>query len=293
MPAGAGSPVPGSARADGPTVPAGHAPARPFAVGVRTLQLSHGADRPLPTTVWYPAAGSPGGAARSGAAPAPGRFPLIVFSHGLNGTPQLYAPVTTRWAAAGFVIAAPRYPHTYLGAAAFDITDIANQPADASLVITEILRLAAGPGDALAGHVDPDRVAAAGHSAGGFTTVGMLTGHRDTRLRAAVVIAGGAMGGAFSGPPAPVLFVHGDQDTTVSYRTARAVYDRLSWPRAFLTLIGQGHSDYLASGDADGNPAMRTSIDFLRWSLYGDTAAHARLGADGTAAGQAAIDLRL
>src|SRR5687768_1841415 len=50
----------------------GTAPAKAFAVKTRKLQLSRGKDRPLPTTVWYPATGN-------------GPFPVIVFSHGLTG----------------------------------------------------------------------------------------------------------------------------------------------------------------------------------------------------------------
>ena len=262
------SPSAGPSAAAAPT---GTAPAKRFAVAVRTLPLRHGADRPLPTTVWYP--------------DAPGRFPLVLFSHGLGGLPENYAAVTTRWAAAGFVVAAPAYPHTNGHASRIQVLDIGNQPADGSAVLDSLLE---GP---LAGHIDGSRIAAAGHSAGGYTTVGMFTGHRDRRLTAGIVIAGGPLGGAFTGPAAPLLFVHGDKDPTVTYATGRAAYDRVPWPKAFLTVVGGDHLGYLGPGDRPFDAALATTTDFLRWTLYGDAAAKTRLRADGTVAGVSKIEL--
>ncbi|MBQ1013882.1 chlorophyllase, partial [Micromonospora sp. M51] len=69
-----------------PQVPAGKAPQRAFAVGVRQLKLNRDG-RALPTTLWYPAAGQSGGAAKRSATAAEGRFPVVMFSHGLGGRP--------------------------------------------------------------------------------------------------------------------------------------------------------------------------------------------------------------
>ena len=117
------------------------APKQTFAVGTRTLALRRGADRPLTTTVWVPRGDGP--------------FPLILFSHGLGGKPSDYRELVTSWARAGFVVAAPAYPHTAASAAEFNVLDVLNQPADASYVITQTLA-ELGP------LVDRSRVAAAG-----------------------------------------------------------------------------------------------------------------------------------
>jgi fermentation-respiration switch protein FrsA (DUF1100 family) len=271
--------------ASGSAGPAAGAPSRAFAVGVRTVNLTRAADRPLPTTIWYPATGAAGaaGTARSGAQVADGRFPLVLFSHGLTGMPQNYAGITTRLAAAGFVIAAPAYPYTNHDAATKNFADVVNQPADGAFVVDQVLRLGQTAGDGLSGHLDPQNVAAAGHSAGGFTTAGMLSTRHDARLRAGIIIAGGSMG-TFTAPAASVLFIHGDADPTVSYQTGRAAYDRLSWPKAFLTVIGGDHTTYIGTG-RDGNAAaVKTMIDFLRAALYADGAARSRLAADGASA---------
>ncbi|WP_444543576.1 alpha/beta hydrolase family protein [Micromonospora okii] len=257
-----------TAAAPGTAPPARPAPAGAYPVGVRTFTLDPAGARPLPVTVWYPA--GPGGV-------APGRFPVVVFSHGLASLPELHAPLTSRWAAAGFVVAAPAYPHTRRGAARFTRADVRHQPADGWRLIRHLVRLDARRSDPLAGHLDVARFAAAGHSAGGFTTAGMLTAGHSPRLRAGIVIAGGGLAGAFAGPSAPVLFVHGGADPIVPLSVGRAGYARAPGPAAFLTLTGQDHGAYLAPGHPGFVQVLATTTDFLRWTLYGDPAALARL----------------
>jgi len=276
-------------------VPAGVAPERPFAVGVREITLNRG-DRPLPVTIWYPGAGRAGGKPRRSAQAADGRFPVVVFSHGLSGLPADYAPMLRRWAAAGFVVAAPTYPNTNRRARSYNVLDVMNQPADASYVLTEVLALDSAAGDLFDGHLSTDRVAAAGHSAGGITTVGLFTAYRDERLDAGIVLAGSGLGvgTAFSGPAAPQLFVHGELDEVVSYADGRAAYEKVPWPKAMLSLPDGDHGRSLLRA---GNPAfpivVDTTTEFLRWSLYGDGAAKGRLTAGATRNGLAAFDNRL
>lgn len=245
------------------------APDRTYPVGVRRLVFNRG-PRPLPVVLWYPA---------QGGQVAPGRFPLVLFSHGLHSLPELHAPLATRWAAAGFVVAAPAYPHTKRRTPRFSRDDVRRQPADAWHVIGEVLRLDAVDGDPLAGHLHVDRIAAAGHSAGGYTTAGMFTAGHSPRLRAGIVIAAGALAGTtFGGPPATLLFVHGDADRTVPVTRGRAGYERVPWPsKAFLTLPGQGHGEYLRPDRPGFEEVVRTTTDFLRATLYDDAQARRRL----------------
>jgi fermentation-respiration switch protein FrsA (DUF1100 family) len=267
------------------------APTKAFAVGTRQLNLSRGADRPLRTVVLYPANGTAGGNPKANATPAAGRFPLVIFSHGLTGSPEGYQSITTKIAAAGFIVAAPAYPFTSAGVKKFDASDMGNQPADASVVITEVLKLNGKAGDPLAGHLDSTRVAASGHSAGGYTTAGMLSGStRDARLSAGIIVSGGAMNGKFAGAATPVLFIHGDKDAVVPYATGRGAYDKLTWPKAFLTVLGGDHGPLFG---APATPSIKTMIDFLRWALYGDAAAKSRLPGDATVAGSTTFESSL
>ncbi|WP_432834572.1 alpha/beta hydrolase family protein [Dactylosporangium sp. CA-092794] len=230
--------------------------------------------RKLRTVVWYPKVA--------------GRYPLVLWSHGLHGSPEVYAEIIQKIAVAGFVVAAPAYPGTNDKANPFDGNDVANQPADASAVISEVLKLDAQAGSPLAGKIDTARVGAAGHSAGGYTTAGLLSGKtRDARLKGAVIVSGGALGGKFSGASTPVLFVHGDADATVAYSNGKSLYDSCVWPKGFLTLLGGDHSAALTGKTPAATAVSKTVLDFLRYSLYGDTAAKSRLRGEATVSGVA------
>nr|WP_258545201.1 hypothetical protein [Micromonospora provocatoris] len=152
-PAGRPAPdAPPTTTTPAPRVPAGKAPTESFAVGVRQVKLNRDGDRPLPVTLWYPAAGAAGGAAERSAAAADGRFPVVLFSHGLSARPEDYQALLTRWAAAGFVVAAPRFPHTSRGTDGNPL-DVLNQPADVSYVLTRVLALGEKAGDPLRGRL--------------------------------------------------------------------------------------------------------------------------------------------
>jgi dienelactone hydrolase len=218
----------------------GFGPARPAsareAVVSRTLQLARGADRPLPTTLWHPARPT-------------GRHPIILFSHGLGGLPRQFEPLVAEWARAGYVVAAPAYPHTN-GRVRVDRRDVENQPADAAFVIGAVRALDVASGDVLAGHLDVDRVAAVGFSAGGTTTLGLFGPGHASFLRAGVSISGREPSGGFGGPAAPLLLVHGDGDRVVPIRAGRAAYAAAPAPKRFVTLRGARHGEFLRPGDA-------------------------------------------
>ncbi|MEU7793824.1 alpha/beta hydrolase [Micromonospora tulbaghiae] len=241
----------------------------------------------LPSVVAAPSGratpASPGPRVRPGAPFAAGRFPVVLYSHGLRSLPALHAALTSRWAAAGFVVVAPTYPRTNQRARAFTREDVRNQPADAWRLIRHLVRLGARPGDPLGAHMAVDRFAAAGHSAGGHTTLGMFASGQPFPVRAGIVIAGGRMVAGLSRPLAPMLFVHGSADRIVPESIGRAAYARCLGPAAFLSLTGQGHGEYLTPGRPGFAQVLATTTEFLRWTLYADRAALRRLPADAAA----------
>ena len=76
----------------------------------------------------------------------------------------------------------------------------------------------------------------------------------------------------------PLFFVHGDADDVVSFASGKAVFDALKWPKALLTLPGEGHS---APFQRESSPSFKvvstSTLDFLRYALYGDADAKGRL----------------
>ncbi len=235
------------------------------------LDLARGADRTLPTEVHLP--------------PGRGRHPLVVFVHGYTCHVSEYADLIANWVVAGFAVAAPTFPYTNGAAAKLDVMDLLNQPQDVTAVLDALLVAAAKQGDPLHGRIDPDRIAAGGHSLGGMTTVGALGKWRDPRLKAGIVLAGSAreVGAEFRGDPAAMLFIHGIGDQVVTIDQGRAAYDAVPWPKAFLTLpAGTHRNPFMSPADPDFDLVAESTTDFLRWRLNADADARKRLAVLGT-----------
>jgi fermentation-respiration switch protein FrsA (DUF1100 family) len=265
------------------------APAEPFAIGLREFAWSRG-DRELKTLIYYPTTGEPGDEPIWDAPVADGVFPICQYSHGLNSKPENATEVIPPLASAGFVVPAPYFPTTSEGAEG-NIDDVynGNQSMDVSEVLTQTIALNDSD-DPLAGHLDASMgVGVCGHSLGGMTTHGLLSAWPDDRIVAASPMATVDMGDPDGTVTANVLFIHGDQDTTCPYDEARQAYEELPATKAFLTFLGQGHS--LVGEGSSGEPGplwfddercRNTLVDWMRWSLYGDTAARDRLPEDAT-----------
>lgn len=259
------------------------APTTVYSVGTEVISYSRTADdgtvRDLPTKIYYPATSS-----GTGTPVADGKFPLILFSHGKDGTYDTYPGPIGKLVAAGFIVAAPEYPHTKKNAI-YVLDDVlkGRQSLDASQVITNMLARNTSSGDKFFGHLDATPgVGAAGHSLGGFTTDGMLGQKRDARITTAVLYAPETIG-AVSGASVKVLVMHGDKDDVLSYdEDKKKLYEPIptSWSKAFLTHIGGDHWQWLWPNGPNYTQTMATSVDWFRWGMYNDVAAYSRLTAD-------------
>jgi dienelactone hydrolase len=266
-----------------PAPPAPTAVARDLAVVRRTITFTDASRaRTLVTAVWAPA-------------PSAQRYPLIVFGHGFGVAPEIYERLLRRWAAAGYVVAAPRFPRTVNDAPGGpDLADYPNQPADLSFVIHSML---SDP------QVDPERVGVAGQSLGAMTALATVANSccRDPSADAAVVLAGDMRpvpAGRFFGPARddpPILFVHGDADTIVAYNGGRAAFEATPAPAWFLTVLGADHGGpYVLDPavDADASVTAAVTVDFWDATLKGQRRAFATLRADAVAGGVARLDER-
>ncbi|MEU5154136.1 RICIN domain-containing protein [Glycomyces sp. NPDC021274] len=252
------------------------APTNPFPIGVRQYNWTRGS-RQVTTYVYYPAAtGTPGGAPVTNAPVANGVFPICEYTHGSGASPQRAQEQIRPLAAAGFIVPAPVFGSS-IGEAYNG-----NLSKDVSEVLTRTIALNSGS-DPLAGHINTAAVGVSGYSMGGMTTHGLLTAWPDSRIKAAVPVACVDMGNPGGTVNANVLFIHGDQDTVCPLSSARQAYAELSSPKAFLTFVGADHGG--TGWGATNGVAMRTWVDWMRWSLYGDTAARDRLPADATGSG--------
>ena len=238
-------------------------------------------ERVLETLVFYPATGDPADRARPDLEPATegGPYPLIVFSHGLGGTPEISQELIERWVSTGFVVAAPRFPLSRPdNPAGPDGGDVQSQTGDVSFLVDALLEASTDPGSPVTGLVDGDRIGASGHSNGAITTIG-VTLHTccvDDRISAAVGFAGTDSpfaGGDYDRNLAPpFLIVHGTDDQQVSYGSGVSVYNDLPGPKGLLTLEG---GDHVAMFDPDAewfDEVAAASTDFFL-AYLGDVAA--------------------
>lgn len=264
-----------------------------YAVGVRTetyVDVSRptsavgrypGApNRTFPVTVWYPATGEPGVVPQADAplARAGGPFPLVLFAHGYAVTPDFYDALLGRWAAAGYVVAAPTYPLLSGVPAGPSHQDYLEVFADTEFVLSRVLADYARATSAhpFAGAVDSARVATAGQSDGEIPAFGLgfLVCCANPQVRSVVAMAGNL--GNLNNPVRrdtgiPVLHIMGDADELQPYPDAIA-WDRanLTAPRWLLTLRGGSHAaPYRSPDDALFAGVVETTVAFLDGTLKG------------------------
>lgn len=159
-------------------------------IGFKEIDLDKDGPRPLKFAIWYPAKEQPqadtiadsrifyGFSAVHNGESEPGPHPLIVISHGYGGTWRNLSWLAADLAKQGYVVAAPNHP----GTSAFhrdplQAAQLAQRPHDLSRVIDAL-----SANSALAGNIDEERIAAMGHSLGGWTVVAMAGGRFDNAL---------------------------------------------------------------------------------------------------------------
>jgi predicted dienelactone hydrolase len=223
--------------------------------------------RTLETSIWYP--------------DAPGRFPLVVFSHGWTASGPQYGPLLEEWVEAGYVVAAPTFPASS-GEGGSQLQDYVNQPADVSFVLDSLLA-----DTELADRIDPELIGFAGHSLGGLTALGVTFNDccADLRVDAAILLAAPRLdfpGGAyFTGQEVPVLMVNGTADELVNYDAfALPVFADAAPPKFLVTIPGGTHVDpFRARASTVSSLVVDAEIAFLDTYLLGDDTGLDRLRA--------------
>lgn len=256
-------------------------------VGYRILDLREGG-RTLTVALWYPTEAEPveylygGGPNRGRVAPdAPpirdrGPYPFLVFSHGYGGGGIGSVFFTEALAARGWIVAAPDHEDRdkavrirtgaqridglgYLrrarelaaGGRGFDRRAHAYRLDDLVLVLDRLQESGEfGP------LVDGNRVAAGGHSLGGFTALGIagaVEGRRDERVRAVLLFSPGIFMYSredLAAVKVPTMFFLGErerderrQDGTKA-EMARAAFEAFPPPAFLLEVRGAGHFSF-------------------------------------------------
>lgn len=231
-----------------------------------------------------------------------GDLPVIVFSHGFGWSMDGYLPLADYWAAQGFVVVQP----THLDSRTLGLPpEDPRTPRIWRIRIEDLTRVldgldvleAAVPG--LAGRLDRDRVAVAGHSWGAQTASALLGARvlgsdgkpgedmSDPRVKAGVLLALTGLGDtltpfaaehfpfmkpSFDTMTTPALIVAGDNDqSALSTRGPDWFTDPYIYSpgdKSLLTLFGGEHSlggicGYTVVETTDENPARVALIQRL------------------------------
>lgn len=155
----------------------------------RQLSINEELSRPLDIALWYPTAETGpaqkagdnivfyGTAALRDATPQAGAHPLLLLSHGYGGNWRNLNWLAAEMASRGYIVAAVDHPGTTtLNKRPQDAKQLWRRPEDLRRVMAKII---ATP--SLAGQVDMQRIAAAGHSLGGWTVLELAGARFDAQ----------------------------------------------------------------------------------------------------------------
>ena len=208
-----------------------------------------------------------------------GPYPVVVFIHGTAGYAAQSAQITAYWATQGFVVIAMDHPGIYL-------TDLLalnmapRQTDDTRELLAELRNFQGGFAD-LEGIVDLDRIAIAGHSAGG-AALAELGDEPGVQMLIPMAAAGTMASDAFS------LVMGAVDDQVVAYSEAQEGYAQTPGDKMLLGLKNAGHlafSDLCAMGrERGGLIAILQETGVSLPEAAGDLII--RLGTDGCAESQ-------
>ncbi|MCE7985207.1 MAG: alpha/beta fold hydrolase [Caldilinea sp. CFX5] len=177
----------------------------PFWVGYRALVIDEGTDHPLTVGLWYPALNPQGvkeeityavtlkitglavksptviyghalrdAAINAAAAP----YPLVIFSHGFSTNAAWYSTIVEHFASYGFAVLAPEHTEHFDSAWSELWRASIDRPRDIKQTLDYAERLTAQGGE-MAGLIDMQQVAVAGHSYGGYTALALAGAQYD------------------------------------------------------------------------------------------------------------------
>src|SRR5262245_34529162 len=218
-------------------------------------------DRWLFTKIWYPAV-------RTNAP-----YPLVIFAPGFGAQPDDYAPLLSRIASAGYVVAAPLYPLlSGWPAGPSDVVDWDQKFPDTWAVTDSMIQLAESSDPTFGGLIDTSRIAVAGHSDGALISFGdgYVIGQNDPRVRAVISYAA-QLGGAYLPNGRAFLHFLSDGDVYNDFGASVAWDDaNLADPRWTVALWGADHTGpYMNPGDPHFELVAQATVDFLDQELKG------------------------
>jgi predicted dienelactone hydrolase len=246
---------------------------RPHPVGLRhftfTYRPDEGAARQRKVVLWYPTTGEvqphdytglKGFATPEGPL-APGRHPVVLFSHGYRGAAVQTIFLTESLAREGYIVAAVDHADSLLERQEkpfdlgiffkpekWDDNSYRDRRDDLVALIDHLLAMDGDKDSYLHEHVDKEAIGAAGHSLGGYTVGGTSGGWpkwRERRIRAALLLSPYTLPYTknLSSVDMPVMLQGGTTDWGIT-PFLLDTYKALPGPKYFLVLKNASHFEW-------------------------------------------------
>lgn len=205
----------------------------------------------------------------------PGQFPLVVISHGNNGSHLLYRTISTYLAKNGFIVAMVEHYGNNRNNTSLENTveNLQLRPRHIQLTIDHLLTA-----PFLQGSIAEDKIAVAGHSMGGYTALAIAGGlpitlegqhvevTHDSRVKAIVLLAPAA--GWFNHPgntiSIPVLLLTAELDNIAPAWNAAVIFKITTTPSLInhMEIKNAGHFSFLSPFPASmKNPGFLPATD--------------------------------
>lgn len=217
----------------------------------------------------------------------PGRYPLILFSHGNGGSRFQNTFWCDHLASHGYVIASPDHTgnarHTVIDGKVIPyqsgqrIQSAEDRVRDMIFLLDQMIRWDRGADSRFAGRIDTAAACAAGMSLGSFTAVRVADA--DPRFKATIPMA--AVGPSHTNLTVPTLPMLGTEDRTIGTAgndLVRAYYAQHRGPAFLLELVNGGHYSFTDIfkinknfGDGAGEAKRRDTAEAFQYTSMEDT----------------------
>ena len=241
----------------------------------QTLRLPAGPSGTLQVTAWTPDTA------------APGRLPVIVFSHGLHGCDVQARFLTQGLANAGYLVFAPNHRDASCNGGTtpwFEGTELMFLHPDQWTEATyrnradDVRRVVAGlyDDDRFRGRADWSRLGLAGHSLGGYTVLGLAGGWAGWKLPGVKAVLALA---PYSHPydyrqtignlAAPVMYQCGQNDFAITPQVSQLSYAASPQPKYYVEMANAGHFAWTDRDATAHRPILAYAVAFFDHYLKG------------------------
>jgi predicted dienelactone hydrolase len=233
-----------------------------------TYKGSDQSERSRSILLWYPTSTAAKeynylgqiGYVAEGASVAAGKHPVILFSHGFLGMPDQSIFLTEGLARHGYIVAAIAHADGLLqkrekpipaprfgDAKSWNEEKFRDRREDIVALLNHLIDESSKKDSAWHGHVDQAAIGAAGHSLGGYTTLGLIGGWQqpsEKRIKAALALSPYTLPyhtqGHLQSVSVPVMFQGGTFDWGITPLIPPA-YQKLVGPKYYLVLKNENH----------------------------------------------------